>query len=66
MPSRIGYHNPVMPLDRPAAKRAPFAYMKTQQPATKNPGTGRFAGTFPKVSGGSMQQGGKRRPNRKP
>ena len=64
MPSLIGYHNPVLPLDRPAAKRAPHAYQTTQQPAKKNPGTGRFGGVFAKVSGGAMQKGGKRRPGR--
>ena len=66
MPSKEGYHYSPAPNDRAAAKTAPHAYAKTQQPATKNPGTGRFGGVFSKVSGGAMQGGGKRRPNRKP
>ena len=61
MPMKEGYHYPPMPLDRPAAKQAPHAYQVTQQPETKNPGTGRFGGLFPKASGGTMQGGGKRR-----
>ncbi len=62
MPKIVGYHYAPMPLDRKAAKQAPFAYQKTQSPATKNPGTGRLGGRGSKTSGGSMQGGGKRRP----
>ena len=62
MPRLVGYHYAPLPLDRQAAKQAPHAYQKTQQPAGKNPGTGRFGGLGAKTSGGAMQGGGKRRP----
>ena len=61
MPMKEGYHNPVMPLDRPAAKKAPHAYATTQQPAKSKSGAGRSVSPgF--TSGGGMQGGGKRRP----
>lgn len=65
MPHRDDY-GVIAEMKRKAASKAPHAYATTQQPASKNPGTGRFGGIFPKVSGGSMQGGGKRRPNRRP
>ena len=64
MPANCSFYE--APPVRKPVKQAPHAYAKMQQPETKNPGTGRFGGIFPKVSGGSMQSGGKRRPNRKP
>lgn len=54
------HHNPILPLDRPAAKKAPHAYAMTQQPAKSKSGVGRsISPGF--TSGGGMQGGGKRR-----
>lgn len=65
MPMKEGYHNPVMPLDRKAASKAPHAYAMRQQPAKSKAGVGRSVSPgF--TAGGSMNTGGKRRPNRKP
>ena len=61
MPTKEGYHYSPAPNDRAAVKRAPFAYMTTQQPAKSKAGVGRLGGEFARVSGGGMQTGGKRR-----
>ena len=61
MPMKEGYHYAPMPLDRPAAKKAPFAYQVTQQPAKSRAGVGKLGGMFNSASGGGMQGGGKRR-----
>lgn len=61
MPSKEGYHYSPAPNDRAAAKKAPYAYQMTQQPAKSKAGIGRLGGIFPRVSGGGMQGGGKRR-----
>ena len=66
MPMKEGYHYAPAPNDRQPAKQAPHASATRQQPAKSNPGTGRLGGMFPKVSGGAMQGGGKRRASHKP
>ena len=50
-------------MKRAAAKQAPHAYAMRQQPAKKNPGTGRSVSPG-WTAGGSMNTGGKRRPGR--
>ena len=60
MPMKEGYHYPPMPLDRPAAKKAPHAYQMTQQPAKAIEAGRSISPGWTK--GGKMNAGGKRRP----
>ena len=52
------------PLTARPATRTP--YDQTQARPTTSKGTGKLGGVFPKVSGGEMNSGGKRRSGRKP
>ena len=51
---------------RSATREAPHAYATRQQPAKSKAGVGRIPTARTSFSGGGMQGGGKRRPNRKP
>lgn len=57
------YHYSPAPNDRSPAAKAPHAYQTTQQPAKSKAGVGKLGGLFPRVAGGGMQGGGKRRPD---